>query len=57
MEPGDRRPARTALLKAAAASLGAAFFILAIARPAPWAYAIGALLLAGSVVVGRRPRP
>lgn len=56
MTHGDRTLARIALLKAALAALGAAFFIMAILLPAAWAYAIGALLLAASVIVGRRRR-
>ncbi|KJS63838.1 hypothetical protein [Streptomyces rubellomurinus] len=54
MEPAHRPPTRTALLKAALAALGAVFFLLAITLPAPWAYAVGALLLAASVLPGRR---
>ncbi|CAN3983281.1 hypothetical protein [Kitasatospora purpeofusca] len=56
MEPGNRRPARIALLKAVGAALGAALFLLAITLPAPWAYAAGALLVAASVVLGHGPR-
>ncbi|MGA5822878.1 hypothetical protein ACPC54_34080 [Kitasatospora sp. NPDC094028] len=55
MEPGDDRPARTAP-RAAAAALGAVFFVLAVTVPARWAYGVGALLLGVSVLLGRRPR-
>jgi hypothetical protein len=57
MTPAPRRPAsRTALLKAALAGLGAAFFLAAAAAPAPWAYPVGAAFLLASVFVGRRPQ-
>ncbi|MFC7843707.1 hypothetical protein ACFY3O_11285 [Streptomyces sp. NPDC001046] len=55
MKPADRPPARTSLLKAALAATGAVFFVIAIALPAPWAYAVGALLLAACVIPYRRP--
>ncbi|MFJ9079401.1 hypothetical protein ACIRO3_29785 [Streptomyces sp. NPDC102278] len=53
----DDRPTatRTALVKAGLAAAGVAFFVLALALPARWAYAPAAILLAASVLVGRRP--
>ncbi|MFH8692492.1 hypothetical protein ACH4EC_37220 [Streptomyces anulatus] len=55
MTDDDRRAAtRKALLKAALAALGVVFFVLALALPARWAYAPAAILLAASVLVGRR---
>jgi hypothetical protein len=55
VKPAGRLPARTSLLKAALAATGAVFFIIAITLPAPWAYAVGALLLAASAILYRRP--
>ncbi|MCD9193445.1 hypothetical protein [Streptomyces albireticuli] len=56
MEPGDRRPTRTTLLKVAVAALGTVFFLIALTLPAPWAYAVGTALLAVSVALDHRPR-
>ncbi|MFJ8165533.1 hypothetical protein ACIRBY_32100 [Streptomyces sp. NPDC096136] len=54
---GDRQAAtRTALVKAGLAAAGAAFFVIALSWPAPWAYAVGAVLLAGSVLAGRHTK-
>ncbi|MEU0634169.1 hypothetical protein [Streptomyces sp. NPDC005989] len=55
----DGRPrsgARTALIKASLAAAGVAFFVLALALLARWAYAPGAVLLVASVLAGRRPK-
>ncbi|WP_406513473.1 hypothetical protein OG851_36295 [Streptomyces sp. NBC_00161] len=53
----DRQAAtRTARVKGGLAAAGIVFFVLALALPARWAYAPGAILLAASVLVGRGRR-
>ncbi|MFB6878518.1 hypothetical protein [Streptomyces sp. NPDC056323] len=49
-------PGRTALVKAALAAAGLAFFIAALALDTRWPYIPGAVLLAASVLIGHRKK-
>ncbi|MFK8850812.1 hypothetical protein [Streptomyces sp. Ac-502] len=45
------------LLKAVLAGVGGVFFLVAVLRPAPWSYAVGAVLLTTSGLVHSRCQP
>lgn len=56
MADNDPPPSiRIALLKAALAAAGLAFFITALTLNTRWPYIPGAALLLASVLIGRRP--